>query len=597
MSESATLFRLPNKNDRLGKLRIVDTIAVGGMAIVYKVYHEELEVIRAIKLIKPGCSEESEDRMQTEARISAHLHHPGIVHLYNVALWENEIPYIEMEYVDGASLRQHLLDKGKMSFTIAASIISVLCKALEYVQNQRITLYGKEYLGLVHRDIKPANILISKQGEIKLADFGLALPGSESLHTTGSTVMGTAPYLAPEQINAQKVDPRTDIYALGTVFFEMVTGEKAFPQKHMTELIQAKLKGKLKNLYDQRYNLPPTIVDIIMRCIAVEKAKRFANAGALGDALDAELKKYTEHLPATIIGNYVEFGEKPPIHFSLKGWGKDSNFNVLALSVGAFVVIAVAMTLMLWKFNSQSDRDVAKMPGKPPAHEEAAIPTTPKKAELSAHSGGKTQGPSATMAPEQTTRRPTAPVNKSTAKKPGARSMTKHRPAPAKVNHLKAGATALANGSTSAALQHFKTVLNESGDAAMRHRARIYLLETYLTRREYRKARDFGTANPVKDGQYYILMGKVHLAMKHYTSARGMFEKAQSTPSSVNANVSPDARHLYAQTCEAEYLRKPNLENRRQARDAWATFVQQVCGESSGAERCVAARKKAQSYN
>ncbi|HAJ80559.1 MAG TPA: hypothetical protein DCO75_12410, partial [Fibrobacteres bacterium] len=199
---------MPEVGQRIGPNRILELVAEGGMANVYKVWHEGLEVVRAIKILKPGFNEETKQRLHTEAKISAHLHHPNIVEIYSVNFWKDAVPYIEMEYIDGFSLKDLLKYQKKAHFTFAVSIAYFVCNALNYAHNQVFTLYGKTYQGVVHRDIKPANILISRSGIVKLADFGIAKPSEISIHTVGQKVMGTFSYLCPEQLNGDPLDYR-----------------------------------------------------------------------------------------------------------------------------------------------------------------------------------------------------------------------------------------------------------------------------------------------------------------------------------------------------------------------------------------------------
>ncbi|NLE01164.1 MAG: serine/threonine protein kinase, partial [Fibrobacter sp.] len=180
-SEPAKNEQMLKAGDKLGHCRVIELIAAGGMANVYKVWHEQLEVVRAIKILKPGFSDESRGRLETEAKISANLHHHNIVEIYGMGYW-NTIPYIEMEFVDGPSLKELLERYHKLPYQLAVSICHAVCVALQFAFNQDMTLYGKVYDGLIHRDIKPANILISSQGKIKLADFGIARPSEVSLH-------------------------------------------------------------------------------------------------------------------------------------------------------------------------------------------------------------------------------------------------------------------------------------------------------------------------------------------------------------------------------------------------------------------------------
>ncbi|MBD3314710.1 MAG: protein kinase, partial [Chitinivibrionales bacterium] len=289
--------RLPCMGERIGKCRVLERIATGGMAVVYKVLHEELEVVRAVKLLKPGSSSEWCERLNTEAKISAHLRHPNIVEIHNVDVWQGGLPYIEMEYIEGASLDDKIATHGRMPVPVAVALTFILCNALHYAHHCAIRLYGKIYSSLIHRDIKPANIMISSSGTVKLADFGIAQPENVSLHTVGSHVLGTYAYLSPEQLTLKRLDQRSDLYSLGLILYEMVTGRKAFPQRAVGELVQSKVEGNIHPAVALVPELPAKISAILDRALALKKEDRFASAEELGRTLKNALDEISRHPP------------------------------------------------------------------------------------------------------------------------------------------------------------------------------------------------------------------------------------------------------------------------------------------------------------
>ena len=267
---------------------IVRLLGTGGMADVYLVWHSRLEAYRAVKVMKPGCSENFLSRFETEIRIIAKLDHPNIVHCYNVGEWHG-LPFLEMEYVHGASMEEILKKWNNVTVEQALMIGIKVCRALHYAQNQVLTIYGKTYRGIIHRDLKPANIMLSRAGQIKLTDFGIARPGAVSLHTidTGS-VVGTLPYLAPEQLDQHELTPGTDIYALGTTLYELIAGERAFPQVEIPALLRAKSGGIYKPL-TRVAQVPTEVAGMLDTAMAIEPAKRYATAQAFGEALEHAL--------------------------------------------------------------------------------------------------------------------------------------------------------------------------------------------------------------------------------------------------------------------------------------------------------------------
>lgn len=269
---------------------IIRPLGSGGMADVYLVWNPRLEVYRAVKVLKPEQPTNLLKRFETEIRIFSKLDHQNIVHCHSVGDWHS-LPYLEMEYINGASLEE-VLTKCKVLTVEQTLIIGVLvCRALHYAHNQVITIYGNSYQGIVHRDLKPANIMLSRSGRIKLTDFGIARPGATSLHTvdTGS-IVGTLPYLAPEQIDGSALTGQADIYALGVTLYELISGVRAFPHTEITPLINAKSAGIYKPL-SQIAKVDKSVSDIIDMAMAVSPSKRFSTAHEFGDTMEKVLTK------------------------------------------------------------------------------------------------------------------------------------------------------------------------------------------------------------------------------------------------------------------------------------------------------------------
>jgi tRNA A-37 threonylcarbamoyl transferase component Bud32 len=202
------------------ELEILELIGRGGMGVVYKARQKRLDRLVALKILPPNVSRDAAfaERFQREAKALARLTHPNIVTVHDFGRTDG-LFYFVMEFVDGMNLRQ-LLDSGKISPKEALAIVPQICDALQFAHDK----------GVVHRDIKPENILIDKSGVVKIADFGLAklvgLEAKDLTITSARDVIGTPHYMAPEQIeHPQDVDHRADIYALGVVFYQMLTGE------------------------------------------------------------------------------------------------------------------------------------------------------------------------------------------------------------------------------------------------------------------------------------------------------------------------------------------------------------------------------------
>jgi predicted Ser/Thr protein kinase len=207
--------------EQFPQLEILELLGQGGMGAVYKARQRQLDRLVALKILPPqvGRPEAFAERFTREARSLARLSHPGIVMVYDFGRTQAGLYYFVMEFVDGTDLR-HVIRSGQLSPAEALVIVPQLCEALQYAHEE----------GVVHRDIKPENIMLNKKGQIKITDFGLAKlldqPATAYTLTQAGQRMGTPHYMAPEQIeHPHLVDHRADIYSLGVVFYEMLTGE------------------------------------------------------------------------------------------------------------------------------------------------------------------------------------------------------------------------------------------------------------------------------------------------------------------------------------------------------------------------------------
>ena len=170
------------------------------------------EMGRAVKLLHPNYTAESKQRFETEVKITAKLNHPNIVEIHSVGDWNN-LPYIEMEKIDGQTIEKLVVDRGGLPVEVCTSIGIMVCRALCYAHSHVYTLYGKEYRGIIHRDLKPNNIMVTKAGTVKLMDFGIAKPVEASLHTTDSTSVMGAPYnICPPNSSKEKTSISAPIF-------------------------------------------------------------------------------------------------------------------------------------------------------------------------------------------------------------------------------------------------------------------------------------------------------------------------------------------------------------------------------------------------
>ena len=198
-----------------GRYRVVGLVARGGMATVYEAVDERLDRHIALKVMHPVFAEDPEfvERFISEARSAARLSHPGIVAVFDQGT-DGDVVYLAMEFVQGHTLRQLLRQNGQLG---ADDALAILDRALD-------ALAAAHRAGIVHRDIKPENILVSADGRVRVADFGLARAVDGSSTLTRGVLLGTVAYVSPEQTLGQVAAPRSDVYAAGVVLFELLTG-------------------------------------------------------------------------------------------------------------------------------------------------------------------------------------------------------------------------------------------------------------------------------------------------------------------------------------------------------------------------------------
>ncbi len=200
------------------RYEILEVIGTGGMAVVYKARCNRLNRLVAIKVLKRELSQDEEfrRRFHAESQAVAMLSHPNIVSVYDVS-HSNNLDYIVMELIEGITLKQYLEQKGRLNWREALHFSTQIAKALEHAHSR----------GIIHRDIKPHNIMILKDGSVKVADFGIARISSAQ-NTLTREALGSVHYISPEQAKGGKVDYRSDLYSLGVVMYEMLTGRPPF---------------------------------------------------------------------------------------------------------------------------------------------------------------------------------------------------------------------------------------------------------------------------------------------------------------------------------------------------------------------------------
>ena len=249
----------------IGKYKISGKIAQGGMGVVYKAVHPSLKRDVVIKKMTMRTNSMAKERFKKEAQILLDMQSPYIVHLFDY-FTEGPYRYMVEEFVDGLALDKLIKKQTVIEPTVALVILLDSCYALKFAHSK----------GIVHRDIKPGNILISRRAEVKLADFGIASDENEDSDKTQTGVtLGTPAYMPPEQFeNSSAVDNRADIYALGVMLYEMVTGTKPYPSEFTQENIARIKRGKYIPPRKIDKTIPPVVCRIIKKMNKRKTKKR-----------------------------------------------------------------------------------------------------------------------------------------------------------------------------------------------------------------------------------------------------------------------------------------------------------------------------------
>ena len=273
---------------RLGPYEITDFLGAGGMGEVYRARDTRLNRSVAIKVMPEASASEPDllRRFEQEARAVAALNHPNVLAIYDIGL-HNRTPYIVSELLEGSTLRQQL----------ASSALS-LRKSVDYGVQIARALSTAHAKGIVHRDLKPENLFVTKDGQVKVLDFGLAklirprqvsgdISRTDDIGTEPGVVMGTVGYMSPEQVRGHAADHRCDIFAFGAILYEMLMGKRAFQKPTSAETMSAILNEEPSPFSQTPNNLPPALQRVVQRCLEKNPEQRFQSASDLAFALES----------------------------------------------------------------------------------------------------------------------------------------------------------------------------------------------------------------------------------------------------------------------------------------------------------------------
>ena len=260
-----------------GRYRIVSVLGMGGMGVVYRAWDEELDADVAVKVLRPdlGTDPELVERFRRELLLARQVSHRNVVRIHDIGESDG-LRFMTMRYVEGRSLLQVLEKEGRLSPERAVHIVRQLALALQHAHEA----------GVVHRDLKPGNVLLEADDTAYITDFGVARSLAGDGLTRVGAVVGTPDYLSPEQVCGEPVDGRSDLYALGIVFYEMLTGELPFRGDSQAEVVAQRIVGRVRDLRDVGVEVPAFVQRVIRRCLERSPSRRYASGAEIVADLD-----------------------------------------------------------------------------------------------------------------------------------------------------------------------------------------------------------------------------------------------------------------------------------------------------------------------
>jgi hypothetical protein len=358
---------------RLGKYEITELLGQGGMATVYKGYQPDIDRFVAIKVLPPhpGQNMQFIERFRLEARTIAQLQHPHILPMHDYG-GEGDILYLVMAYVSGGSLKDRI-QRGPMPLQEAEAILRQIASALDYAHRR----------GVIHRDIKPDNILLDTEGHAMLADFGIVkiLEGESTSGLTGTGgVLGTPAYMAPEQSQGLGVTAKTDIYALGVIVYEMITGRQPYQADTPMQVMLKHITDPVPSLKEVSANMPPALETVMMRVLAKNPDDRFETASEFAQeflrAIHSDAASFTLREAAATKSGTPQSGSRlivpvPEVIINqTPAEMRQTSFQPAARTgtnplvlLGGFAIIALlAVIAVLLAVNSSRNQTVATVP-------------------------------------------------------------------------------------------------------------------------------------------------------------------------------------------------------------------------------------------
>jgi hypothetical protein len=278
----------------VGNCKILEKINEGGSALIYRAHNVNFNLDRVVKILRPALAEDEEnfERFKQEAQLTARLDHPNILRVFDTGEIAKQF-YIEMEYVEGQSLRSFMASHVRVRESDVLGLASQIAGALDYAHNVQIKSAGGDLIrGILHRDIKPENIMITAAGAVKLMDFGAAKPMSVNTRTMQGTVVGTPHYMSPEQINGDPLDARSDFFSLGVLLYELCAGRRPFEADNLASLLWKIDECKYERVRKLRPSISPLTEELIDALLSKDPQHRPSSAAEIQETLQVSLRAF-----------------------------------------------------------------------------------------------------------------------------------------------------------------------------------------------------------------------------------------------------------------------------------------------------------------
>ena len=353
------------------RYRIVKPLGSGGMADVFLAHDSVLDRDVALKVMSTryASDEEFVERFKREAQSAAALSHPNIVAIFDRGEADDGTYYIAMEYLPGGTLKDRILKRGALPARTAAAVALQMAEALRAAHERDV----------VHRDIKPHNILITGTGDVKVTDFGIARAASSSTMTRTGHILGTAHYISPEQAMGEPVGPASDLYSLGVVLYEMLTGELPFDADTPLGIAMKHVNGHLRPPQAVNPSVPDGINAVTCRLLAKDPADRYASDSGLIEDLErvvaglepsgATTEMLTRAMPAAMPAATTRLSPTPPPQ---RAAGEKKRRSRLPLILAPLILVLLALGLLAWAGYGLVENQ--RQPDPPPDIQKIAVP-------------------------------------------------------------------------------------------------------------------------------------------------------------------------------------------------------------------------------